>query len=55
MARPRRVPSATVPVVVQATAAVARRRTLHVQELPRVAETIDGVSAPTLRGLDAGT
>jgi len=48
----RRVPSATVPVVEQATAAVARLRTLDVQKLPGVAETIDWVSALTLLGLD---
>jgi MoxR-like ATPase len=48
----RRVPSATMPVVEQAAAAVARLRSLDVQKLPGVAETIDWVSALTMLGLD---
>jgi MoxR-like ATPase len=48
----RRVPSATMPVVEQASAAVGRLRTLDVQKPPGVAETIDWVSALTLLGVD---
>jgi MoxR-like ATPase len=48
----RRVPAAGVPIVEQAATAVARLRTLDVQKLPGVAETIDWVSALTALGLD---
>ncbi|HVM64592.1 MAG TPA: MoxR family ATPase [Acidimicrobiales bacterium] len=48
----RRVPAASVPLVEQATGAVARLRTLDVQKQPGVAETIDWVSALTMLGLD---
>ncbi len=48
----RRVPGASTPVIEAAAASVARLRTLDVQKLPGVAETIDWVAALTVLGLD---
>jgi MoxR-like ATPase len=48
----RRVPQAMIPVVEQATAAVARLRGLDVQKPPGVAEAIDWASALSLLGVD---
>ncbi|HLY82666.1 MAG TPA: MoxR family ATPase [Acidimicrobiales bacterium] len=48
----RKVPGAATPLAEQATAAVARLRTLDVQKQPGVAEIIDWVAALTLLGVE---
>jgi MoxR-like ATPase len=47
----RRVPGATTSVVEQATAAVARLRTLDLQKPPGIAEAIDWAAALTVLGV----